>query len=96
MVTQILPQKNIDEWVRKTAKELNISNEPDRLGRMALKITSLAGDDLVISTTETLIMNLHKKGHLSKDDALSLVSNHMREIKARRKNSGENSFPEPH
>ena len=58
-----------------------VSCEPDKYGKMALKITNLAGYDLIVGATETLIMNLYKRGILTKGDAISLVSMHLREAR---------------
>lgn len=79
MLLKDLPKNNIKEWAHRIAHEHNISDQPDSYSRMALKISSLSGDDVVIDETGTLLMNMFRAGLITQKDLLQLAFVHLRE-----------------
>lgn len=72
--------------VRRLAASHNVSDIRDDTSRMAMVITQLAGDSVVLDSTEQLLVNLKKKGVLTKAQTLSLQADYLLE---KRKASGK-------
>lgn len=77
-----LPETGIEAWVKSLALMHGLTSDPDALSLMAHKLTSLSGDDIEISATERRLIKLYRKGVLSKEECLCLVSRNFREKKA--------------
>ncbi|WP_039057749.1 hypothetical protein [Enterobacter sp. Bisph1] len=65
--------------VRRLAASHNVSDICDDTSRMARVITQLAGDSVVLDSTEQLLVNLKKKGVLTKAETLSLQADYLQE-----------------
>ncbi|MDK1254827.1 hypothetical protein QMS78_20295 [Cronobacter dublinensis] len=72
--------------VRHLAASHDISASCDNMSRMATAITRLAGDTVVLDNIEQLLVNLKRKGVLTKAEILSLQADYLEEKRqARRK-----------
>lgn len=70
-----MPQKtivNVASYVQELAKENNVTAKRDVMSRMAVTITALTGDFVELDKIEQLLVNLKKKGILSKNEILQL------------------------
>lgn len=65
--------------VRKLARVHKVTAEPDSMSRMAVTITRLAGDLVELDGVEQLLVNLKKKGVLSKTETLALQGRYLQE-----------------
>ncbi|PKA73034.1 hypothetical protein ATI02_6145 [Pseudomonas baetica] len=65
--------------VRQLAKEHEITAERDSLSRMAATITRLAGDAVELDSIEQLLVNLKRKGVLSKTEIMALQGRYLQE-----------------
>jgi hypothetical protein len=70
---------SVASQVRKLAKEHKVSADPDGMSRMAVIITRMAGDVVVLDSVEQLLVNLKKKGVLSKSETLALQGRYLQE-----------------
>lgn len=70
---------SVASQVRRLAKSLNITAEPDDLSRMAVAITSMADDIVELDNIEQLLVNLKRKGVLSKFEVLRLQGKYLQE-----------------
>lgn len=70
---------DIANHIRQLAKSHNISNVQDNISRMAVKITSLAGDNIELDGVEQLLINLKRKGVLTKNEILALQASYLKE-----------------
>ena len=70
---------SIAAQVRQLAEAHNITAEPDNMSRMAAAITRMADDVVKLDTTEQLLVNLKKKGILSKSEILVLQGCYLKE-----------------
>lgn len=77
-----LPETGIESWVKSLAEAHGVTSDPDAISLMALKLSSLSGDDIELDATERLLINLCRKGVLSIDDGLRLISIHLTEKRA--------------
>lgn len=71
--------------IRKLAKKHKVTEERDAVSRMAVNITRLAGDMIELDGTERLLVNLKKKGVLSKAETLALQGQHLQEKRRSKK-----------
>ncbi|UZE21490.1 hypothetical protein LOY67_15695 [Pseudomonas sp. B21-056] len=71
--------------VRKLAKAHKVTAELDGMSRMAVTITRLAGDIVELDGVEQLLVNLKKKGVLSKSETLSLQGRYLQEKRRAKK-----------
>lgn len=70
-----MPQKTIVKvasYVQELVKENNVTANRDVMTRMAVIITALTGDFVELDKIEQLLVNLKKKGTLSKNEILQL------------------------
>ncbi|HDS7437731.1 TPA: hypothetical protein QH504_004470, partial [Klebsiella pneumoniae subsp. pneumoniae] len=66
-----MPQKTIVKvasYVQELVKENNVTANRDVMTRMAVIITALTGDFVELDKIEQLLVNLKKKGTLSKNE----------------------------
>ncbi|MCW8274465.1 hypothetical protein IMF27_01185 [Pseudomonas sp. PCH199] len=70
---------SVASQVRKLAKDHNITADPDGMSRMAVIITRMAGDVVELDGVEQLLVNLKKKGVLSKSETLTLQGRYLQE-----------------
>ncbi|MFZ6049551.1 hypothetical protein ACFW0H_25940 [Pseudomonas sp. CR3202] len=78
--------------IRKLARDNKISAEPDRMGLMAMTITSLAGDSVKLDGVERLLVSLKKSGVLSTSEILRLQSSYLVEkAKAKAKSNAKHA-----
>lgn len=63
---------NVASYVQELAKENNVTAKRDVMSRMAVTITALTGDFVELDKIEQLLVNLKKKGILSKTEILQL------------------------
>jgi hypothetical protein len=73
--------------VRKLAKAHNVTAELDGMSRMAATITRLAGDVVELDGIEQLLVNLKRKGVLSKSEILKLQGEYLQEKRHAKKRS---------
>jgi len=72
---------SVANQVRRLAQSHNVTAERDGFSRMAVAITRLAGDDVQLDSIEQLLVNLKRKGILSKSEALSFQDEYLQEKK---------------
>lgn len=65
--------------VRRLAETYNVTAERDAMSRMAVAITRLAGDVVELDNVEQLLVNLKRKGILSKSEILILQGTYLQE-----------------
>lgn len=70
---------SVASQIRNLAKSHNVTAERDSMSRMAVAITRLAGDDVELDNVEQLLVNLKRKGVLSKSEALSIQGDYLQE-----------------
>ena len=70
---------SVASQVRKLAKAHKVTAERDEMSRMAETITRLAGDVVELDSVERLLVNLKKKGVLSKTETLALQGRYLQE-----------------
>lgn len=70
---------SVASQIRKLAKTHKITAERDRLSRMAMTITGLAGDQVELDNVEQLLINLKRKGILDRAQTLDLQGRYMQE-----------------
>lgn len=80
-----LPGRDTECYVRALALQHGVTEVVDRIGRMAVAATEFEGDDGVLDTVERLLVNLTKKGVLSKPDMLTLLGKYLLERKVGQK-----------
>ena len=65
--------------VRRLAQSHNVTAEPDDISRMAVAITRLGGDEVQLDNIQQLLVNLKRKGVLSKSEALTIQGEYLQE-----------------
>ncbi|MEA9392485.1 MULTISPECIES: hypothetical protein [Acerihabitans] len=65
--------------VRRLAKSHKVTTERDGISRMAVAITRMAGDVVELDNVEQLLVNLKRKGVLSKSEILTLQGGYLQE-----------------
>ncbi|WP_413737547.1 hypothetical protein ACL2XP_05450 [Sodalis sp. RH21] len=78
--------------VRRLAKSHNVTAERDGMGRMAVAITRMAGDVVELDNVEQLLVNLKRKGVLSKSEILTLQGGYLQEKRDSKKKKQRMSF----
>ncbi|EZI24857.1 hypothetical protein PUN49_29255 [Pseudomonas extremaustralis] len=76
---------SIASHVRRMAKAHHVTAERDDISRMAAAITSLAGDRVELDGVEQLLVNLKRKGVLSKSETLALQGSYLQEKRRSKK-----------
>ncbi|EMX9855341.1 hypothetical protein [Klebsiella michiganensis] len=71
----------VADYIRLLARDNNVTANRDGMSRMAVTITALAGDSVELDNIEQLLVNLKKKGVLSKSEILQLQGLYFREQK---------------
>lgn len=70
---------SVAEQVRMLAQVHQVTAERDGMSRIASNITRLAGDDVELDCIEQLLINLSRKGVLTKRETLSLQGRYLLE-----------------
>jgi hypothetical protein len=78
---------SVANQVRQLAKAHNITAELDGMSRMAVTITRLAGDAVELDGVEQLLVNLKRKGVLTKAEILTLQGQYLQEKRRSKKRS---------
>jgi len=78
---------SVASQVRKLAKDNKVTAERDDMSRMALSITRLAGDVVELDGIEQLLVNLKKKGVLSKAEILALQWRYLQERRSQKRSA---------
>ena len=76
---------SVASQVRKLAKAHKVTAERDEMSRMAETITRLAVDVVELDSVERLLVNLKKKGVLSKTETLALQGRYLQEKRGSKK-----------
>ncbi|ALD44260.1 hypothetical protein SMQE32_46520 [Serratia marcescens] len=76
---------SVANYVHQLAKDHEITHSRDGMSRMAVAITGLADDAVELDEVEQLLVNLKRKGILTKSEILSLQGRYFREQRAVRK-----------
>ncbi|SDR29815.1 hypothetical protein SAMN04490186_4855 [Pseudomonas grimontii] len=76
---------SIASHVRRLARAHHVTAECDGISRMAAAITSLAGDVVELDGVEQLLVNLKRKGVLSKSETLALQGSYLQEKRRSKK-----------
>jgi hypothetical protein len=72
---------SVEAKVRRLAKAHDVTAELDDMSRMAVTITRMAGDVVELDDIERLLVNLKRKGVLSKSEILTLQGEFLQEKK---------------
>ncbi|MCE6977578.1 hypothetical protein EI534_09285 [Pseudomonas frederiksbergensis] len=78
---------SVASQVRKLAKENKVTAGRDGMSRMAVSITRLAGDVVELDAIEQLLVNLKRKGVLSKSEILALQGRYLQERRAQKRSA---------
>ncbi|EAT2183564.1 hypothetical protein EZ281_05425 [Salmonella enterica] len=70
---------SVASYIRQLAKANNVTANRDGMSRIAATITALADDAVELDNVEQLLVNLKKKGILSKSEILQLQGRYFRE-----------------
>lgn len=73
--------------VRKLAKDNKVTASRDSMSRMAVGITRLSGDVVELDGIEQLLVNLKRKGVLSKSEILALQGRYLQERRAQKRSA---------
>ena len=73
--------------VRKLAKDNKVTARRDGMSRMAVGITRLSGDVVELDGIEQLLVNLKRKGVLSKSEILALQGRYLQERRAKKRSA---------
>lgn len=76
---------SIASKVRRLAEAHHVTAERDSISRMAVAITGLAGDVVELDSVEQLLVNLKRKGILSKSETLALQGSYLQEKRRAKK-----------
>ncbi|MDX5629607.1 MULTISPECIES: hypothetical protein [unclassified Brenneria] len=76
---------SVASQVRRLAKFHKVTAERDGMSRMAVAITRMAGDSVELDNIEQLLVNLKRKGVLSKSEILTLQGGYLQEKRRSRK-----------
>lgn len=72
---------SVASYVQHLANDNNVTANRDGMSRVAVAITALADDSVELDNVEQLLVNLKKKGVLSKSEILQLQELYFREQK---------------
>ncbi|EXF91812.1 MULTISPECIES: hypothetical protein [Pseudomonas] len=78
---------SVASQVRELAKDHKVTAERDGMSRMAVTITRLAGDVVELDGVEQLLVNLKKKGVLSKSETLTLQGRYLQERRSQKRSA---------
>ena len=78
---------SVASQVRKPARDHNVTAGRDGMSRMAVSITRLAGDVVELDGIEQLLVNLKRKGVLSKAEILALQGRYLQERRAQKRSA---------
>ncbi|KAB0485611.1 hypothetical protein [Pseudomonas reinekei] len=78
---------SVASQVRQLAKDHPITADPDGMSRMAVTITRMAGDIVELDGIEQMLVNLKKKGVLSKSETLALQGRYLQERRAQKRSA---------
>ena len=78
---------SVASQIRTLAKDHKVTAERDGMSRMAVSITRLAGDIVELDGIEQLLVNLKKKGVLSKSEILALQGRYLQERRAQKRSA---------
>jgi hypothetical protein len=70
---------SVEAKIRRLAKAHNVTAELDDMSHMAVTITRLTGDVVQLDDIEQLLVNLKRKGALSKSEILTLQGEYLQE-----------------
>ena len=70
---------SVARQIRKLAQDHNVTADPDGTSRMAVIITRMTGDVVELDGIEQLLVNLKRKGVLSKSEILALQGRYLQE-----------------
>lgn len=76
---------SVASYVHQLAKDHEITHSRDGMSRMAVAITGLADDAVELDDVEQLLVNLKRKGVLTKPEILSLQARYFCEQRNARK-----------
>ncbi|HEM6829102.1 hypothetical protein [Citrobacter koseri] len=79
-----MPQKtptSVASYIYQLAKKHNITAIRDNISNIAIIITALSGDDIKLDDVEQLLVNLKRKGFLTKAEMMQLEGRYLREKK---------------
>ncbi|EPL1118272.1 TPA: hypothetical protein SLO74_004904 [Citrobacter freundii] len=77
-----MPQKTptcVASYIYQLAKEHNVTATRDNISNMATAITALSADAIELDNVEQLLVNLQRKGVLTKAELLQLEGRYLRE-----------------
>lgn len=72
---------SVDAKVRRLAKAHNVTAELDDMSRIAVTVTRMVGDVVELDDIERLLVNLKRRGVLSKSEILTLQGEFLQEKK---------------
>lgn len=78
---------SVASQIRKLAKDHKVTAGRDGMSRMAVSITRLAGDVVELDGIEQLLVNLKRKGVLSKSEILALQGRYLQERRAQKRSA---------
>ncbi|EQC2932889.1 hypothetical protein ACY3VG_002208 [Salmonella bongori] len=70
---------SVASYIRQLAEAKNVTANRDGMSRMAVTITALADDSVELDSVEQLLVNLKRKGILSKTEMLQLQGHYLHE-----------------
>ncbi|WP_433770490.1 hypothetical protein [Pseudomonas putida] len=70
---------SVASQIRRLARDHKVTAETDGMSRLAVTITRLAGDAVELDGVEQLLVNLKRKGVLSKSEILVLQGRYLQE-----------------
>lgn len=76
---------SVASQIRKLAHDHEVTAKVDGMSRMAVGITRLAGDVVELDAIEQLLVNLKKKGVLSKSEILAFQELYLQERRAKKR-----------
>ena len=76
----LLPEQDVRQYIERFAAAHDVTFERTRLDDWAEAVTRAVGDDVVLDSTEKLLVALKKQSLISGRQAARLVSNHCREL----------------
>lgn len=77
-----MPQKtptSVANYIYQLAKKHNVTATRDNISNMATAITALSADAIELDNVEQLLVNLQRKGVLTKAELLQLEGRYLRE-----------------
>ena len=78
---------SVASQIRKLAKDHKVTADPDSTSRMAVIITRMTGDVVELDGIEQLLVNLKRKGVLSKSEILALQGRYLQERRAQKRSA---------